>query len=239
MRSSRLPKRALRRAGIMTLRKAAKGASSRKKAESCVDIAATVSRRSAGSRRDLSSPTSSDALRNPRRRATGWSRVSTKPSRSAVSARPERPFTRSERKAKLSGVMGRRSVALDEAELGELLFDDVAIERLQQIFVGARLDRFGDLDRVVLDGGVDDHRLCAVFFMAECAKELDRGHLDEMRIEQDRVWHLLAAKLEGYIAVLALLDRELEFFQDFARDFAHDPAVVHDQAIGHRALLLA
>jgi hypothetical protein len=51
------------------------------------------------------------------------------------------------------------------------------------------------------------------------------------------VGHVVAAVIERRRAVLRLFDDKFHLFENLARDFAHDAAVIHDQALLHGAVL--
>src|SRR6185437_5946492 len=115
-----------------------------------------------------------------------------------------------------------------------------AIERLHQIFVGARMHDMGDGVGVAFGGGDDDHRAVAALLAAHAFEEIDAAHAGQVAVEQDDVGHFFMTDAQGAHAVFRFGDVELHFLEDLARHGAQHPAVVDDQAVhAHGAILPA
>src|SRR5262249_46063080 len=100
--------------------------------------------------------------------------------------------------------------ASDQPDLMELRRDDVLVERLHDVLVGAGVERACDVRNVVLGGAEHHFRPVAVGQPAQHAQELVAVHLRHVPVEQHGVGHLTAAGVERLLAVLGFNDLELE-----------------------------
>ena len=94
-------------------------------------------------------------------------------------------------------VLSPVSCAQIKPDLGELRLDDLAVERLHDVFVGAGADRFLDVGDVVLGGAEHHDRRLAAIGLAQLAQEVDAAHHRHVPVQQDRVGHALQARIQG------------------------------------------
>src|SRR5580704_1710027 len=82
---------------------------------------------------------------------------------------------------------------LDQPDFLKLGFDNVLVERLHDVFVGAGMERAGDVGDIVFRGAEHHFRLVAAGQPAQHPKEVIAVHLRHVPIEQDRVRQLVLA----------------------------------------------
>jgi len=124
----------------------------------------------------------------------------------------------------------------EQTDFLQLRLDDLAIERLEDVVVGAGPHRPGDMADVVLAGAKDDGRPVAARHGAERGEELHPVHHRHMPVDQNHVRHRAAADGQRFAAVLRLADGEVEILEDAARHLADDAGVIDDEAMLHPAL---
>src|SRR6478609_5893904 len=129
---------------------------------------------------------------------------------------------------------GKRS---DQADFLEFRLDDLLVERLHDVLVGAGVQRARDVRDVVLGGA--EHHLGSVAAgqTAQRTQKLVAVHLRHIPVEQDRLRQLLFAGIERLLAVLGLHDLEFESFENSPRHLADDAGVVDDQTGFHHHIL--
>src|SRR5450631_4226581 len=125
----------------------------------------------------------------------------------------------------------RRSKQPDFLELG---FDDILVERLHDVFVGAGMQRACDVGYIVLGGAEHHFGSVAAGEPAQHAQEFVAVHLRHVPVEQDRLGELALADIERLFAVLGFQDLEFEPFENSPRHLANKAGVVHDQTSFHR-----
>src|SRR5262249_7702286 len=81
----------------------------------------------------------------------------------------------------------------DQPNLLELRFDDFLVERLHDVFIGARMERARDMGDVVLGGAEHHFRSIPIRQPAEDAQELIAVHFRHVPVQQHSVGHLAAA----------------------------------------------
>ena len=88
------------------------------------------------------------------------------------------------------------------------------------------------LDSVL--GGAEHHnRRLAAYRCAKRAQKFDAVHDRHVPIEKDDVGHVAHAEIESHLAVLGLLDREIQVFDDSARHHANDFGIIDNQTRLH------
>src|SRR5205085_5226252 len=102
----------------------------------------------------------------------------------------------------------------DQADFLEFRFDNFLVERLHDVFVGARVHRARDMREVVLGGAEDDLRLVAVRHGAERAQEFIAVHNRHVPIQENRLGHLLGAGFERLPAVGRFHDGKTKAFEN-------------------------
>src|SRR3569833_4140656 len=166
----------------------------------------------------------------PKRRTTGARRPRVSAILSNPSARPERRRSRRARNWKSSGAI----CASDSyADFGELVADRGAVERLEQISLGARRHGAGDLVRIAFSGAEQDHRPATALLAAHALDEIQPLHAGQIPVQKNQVRHLLAAGAQARHAVLGLIHRVAQAFEDAERARADHAAVVNHQAMLH------
>lgn len=103
----------------------------------------------------------------------------------------------------------------------------------KQVLIGAGADRFGDMDDVVFGRTVDDHGFGAERLAPQRTQKFDARHRGHVPIEQDGVGHVAPAEVQSRRSVFGFIGRKLQLFQNLARDFPENPAVIDDQALLH------
>ena len=126
---------------------------------------------------------------------------------------------------------------LEDADFLELGLDDVAVERLQDVVVGAGAHGAGDLCDVVLAGAEDDDRTLALWPAAQGRQKLHACDHRHVPVEEDDVRHRLSAEVEGLLAVIGLGDGEIEILENAPRHFADDAGIVDDETMLHHHFL--
>ena len=119
------------------------------------------------------------------------------------------------------------------ADFIELGFDDLGVERLHDVFIGAGPHGFCNVAHVVFGGAEDDRGAFPARLAAQGAEEVDAVHHRHVPVEEDAIRHGLAAGFERLGAVGSLLGLKAQILDDAARDFANDTAIVHDQTAFH------
>src|SRR5688500_10423671 len=122
----------------------------------------------------------------------------------------------------------------DQTDLGELGLDNLAVERLHDVFVGAGADRLLDVGDVVLGGAEHHHRRLPAIRLAQLAQEIDAAHHRHVPVQQDRIGHALQARVHGLATVFRLFDLEIETFEDLPGDHSNNLPIIHHQTALHR-----
>src|SRR6478672_5744405 len=100
-------------------------------------------------------------------------------------------------------IMLRKS---DQSDFLELRRNDVLVERLHDVFVGAGMQRARNVRDVVFGGAEHDLGRIATGHAAQVAEELVAVHDRHVPVEQNRFGHGALANLKRLLAVLGLAD---------------------------------
>src|SRR6202047_3343906 len=132
-----------------------------------------------------------------------------------------------------AGSMGATS---DKADFLELRGNDVLVERLHDVFVGAGVQRARDVGDIVLGGA--EHHLghVAAGHAAQIAEEFIAVHDRHVPVEQDGVGQSALADLQRLLAVFGFDDLEVETFQDAPCDLSDDTGVIDYKTCSHFSL---
>src|SRR3954454_18261577 len=106
-----------------------------------------------------------------------------------------------------------RRQPLDQTDFMKFGRDDVLVERLHDVLVGAGVQRARDVGDVVLGGAEHHFGRVAAGHAAQIAQELIAIHDRHVPVEQDRVGQPALADFQRLLAVLGLRDLEIEPFQ--------------------------
>src|SRR4051794_37860985 len=128
---------------------------------------------------------------------------------------------------------GRRS---DQTDFMKFRRDDVLVERLHDVFVGAGVQRARDVGDVVLGGAEHHLGRIAAGHAAQVAQEFIAVHDRHVPVEQDGVGQPALADFQRLLAVLGLGDLEIQPFQYTPRDFSDHARVVDHQTCLHFSL---
>src|SRR5712675_2322772 len=110
----------------------------------------------------------------------------------------------------------------EKADFLELRRDDVLVEGLHDVFVGASMKRARDVRDVVFSGAEHHLGLVSAGHAAQIAEEFIAVHHGHVPVEQDRLGHGTLADFERFRAVLGFHDLEIKTFQDTACNLAND-----------------
>src|SRR5262249_16080781 len=121
----------------------------------------------------------------------------------------------------------------DQANFLEFGRDDVLVERLHDVFVGAGMVRTRDMRHVVLRGAEHHLRHVAAGHAAQIAEELVRIHHRPVPVAQDRIGQTAHPGLKRLLAVLGIHNLEIQTFQDAACDFPDDARVINNKTCSH------
>src|SRR5690606_5950892 len=113
--------------------------------------------------------------------------------------------------------------------LQEAALQQVAVERLHHVLVGARLHGQGDLSDVVLGDAEYNHRRGAADISAQQLEEFQTAHDRHLRVEEDGIGHLLPALVESLLPILGLFDNVVHILKDTPRYFADDTGIIDDE----------
>src|SRR5467141_4324301 len=102
----------------------------------------------------------------------------------------------------------------EKADFLELRRDDVLVERLHDVFVGAGMKRARDVRDIVFSGAEHHLGLVAAGHAAQIAKEFIAVHHRHVPVEQDRLRQSALANLKRLLAVLGLDDLEIQTYQN-------------------------
>src|ERR1700722_16694299 len=130
----------------------------------------------------------------------------------------------------------RRSPTSDQPDFLELGLDNVLVERLHDVFVGAGVKRTRDVRDVVFGGAEHHLGRVAAGHAAQIAEELVAVHDRHVPVEQDGVGQSALADFQRLLAVLGFDDLEIQSFQDPSCDLSNDAGVIDDQTCSHFSL---
>jgi len=105
-------------------------------------------------------------------------------------------------------------MALDQPGLLELRADDVLVERLHDVFVGALLKREHDVLDVAVGGAKDNFRAITPWHRADCLEAIDTGNSRQIPVEQDHVRHRECTSRKRGLAIWSLATAEREILDD-------------------------
>jgi hypothetical protein len=110
----------------------------------------------------------------------------------------------------------------EQPDFLEFRCNDVLVERLHDVFVGACIKRARDMVHSVLSGAEHHLGLFAARQAAQTAKEFVAVHHRHVPVEQNRLGQSALADLKRLLAVLGLDDLEIHLFQDSPCYFSDD-----------------
>src|SRR3981189_3026970 len=110
----------------------------------------------------------------------------------------------------------------EKADFLELRRDDVLVEGLHDVFVGAGMKRARDVRDVVFSGAEHHLGLVSAGHAAQIAKEFVTIHHGHVPVEQDRLGQSALADLKRLLAVLGFDDLEIQPFQDTSCHLSDD-----------------
>src|SRR3982074_1240456 len=131
---------------------------------------------------------------------------------------------------------GSKHTRSDQADFLELGRDDVLVERLHDVFVGAGMKRARDVRDVGFSGA--EHHLGRIpaGHAAQIAEELIAVHHRHVPVEQYGVGQSALADFQRLLAVLGFDDLEIQAFQDAPCDFSNDARVIDNKTCSHFSL---
>src|SRR6266568_1537966 len=109
----------------------------------------------------------------------------------------------------------------DQADFLELRGDDVFVERLHDVFVGAGMQCARDVRDVVFGGAEHHLGRIAAGHAAQIAEEFVTVHDRHVPVEQNRFGHGALAGVKRFCTVLGFDDLEIKTFQDAACDLSN------------------
>src|SRR5450631_916241 len=118
-----------------------------------------------------------------------------------------------------NGETGRRR---EQTDFLEFRRDDVLVERLHDIFVGAGIKRARDMVDSVFSGAEYHLGLITAGQATQVAQEFIAVHHRHVPVEQDRLGQSALADLKRLLAVLGLDDLEIQAFQNAPCYFSDD-----------------
>src|SRR6266576_2994483 len=127
----------------------------------------------------------------------------------------------------------RRLPKFDQTNFLELRRDDVLVERLHDVFVGAAMHGARDMVDVVLSGAEHHLGLIAAGHATQIAEEFIAVHHRHVPVEQDRLGQATLADLERLLAILGFDDLEIQTFQDPPCDLSNHARVIDYQTCSH------
>src|SRR5467141_1373043 len=110
----------------------------------------------------------------------------------------------------------------EKADFLELRRDDVLVEGLHDVFVGAGMKRARDVRDVVFSGAEHHLGLVSAGHAAQIAKEFVTVHHRHVPVEQDGFGQSALADLKRLLTVLGFDDLEIHLFQDSPGYFSND-----------------
>src|SRR5579883_1580133 len=130
------------------------------------------------------------------------------------------------------------AICSDQAHFLKFRLDDILVERLHDIFVGAGVERTRDVRDIILRGAENYFRLVSTGESTQRPQKFITVHFRHVPIQQDRVGNPRAAGLDRFLTVFRFRDLKLESFEDSPCDLADHAGVVHDQTRLHGVLAL-
>src|SRR6202034_156101 len=129
-----------------------------------------------------------------------------------------------------------RHGASDQPNFLELRLDNVLVERLHDVLVGASVKRPRDMCDVVFGGAEHPFRPIPAGKPPQHPQEIVAVHFRHIPVEQDRIRQLPFAGFDRLLAVLCFHDLEFETFEDSPSYLANDARVVDNQTSLHNVL---
>ena len=142
-------------------------------------------------------------------------------------------------------IHGQLSVSLDrgsqtrsgQPHLAELRLDDLRIEGLHDVFVGAGTHRLGNVGKIVLGRTEHHFRRVTARLPPQRPQEVDAVHHRHVPVQQHRIGHPRPAGFQRLLAIRRFVGGEIEVLDNSPRDLAHDTGVIDDQATFHHERL--
>src|SRR5207253_6531037 len=127
---------------------------------------------------------------------------------------------------------------LDQSDFMKFRGDDLLVNRLHDVLVGAGVQRTRDMGDIVLGGA--EHHLghIAARHPAQIAQEFIAVHHRHVPVEQHGIGQSVLAGFQCLLAVFGLDDLEIQPFQDPPCDFSDDARVIDNQTCLHFQPLL-
>src|ERR1700743_2227328 len=113
-------------------------------------------------------------------------------------------------------------VKSDKTDFLKLGSNDILVERLHDVFVGAGMKCARDVSDIVFGGAKHHLGLVAAGHAAEMAEKFIAVHDRHVRIEQDGLGQSALADFKRLLAVLGFNDLEVQAFQDASCDLPDD-----------------
>src|SRR5579863_3674711 len=174
--------------------------------------AATTMSGSAPSQREIMPLMTTESSTNITRRGSGFNALGTAAlvnatliltNRTQLTGRIKATLLRHDREL-ASRRAGRRKS--DQADFLKFGRDNVLVERLHDVFVGAGMKRAGDVGDIVFRRAEHHLGLVAARHAAEIAEELVAVHDRHVPVQQDRLWQRALADLKCFLAVFGFYD---------------------------------
>src|SRR4051794_40409889 len=122
---------------------------------------------------------------------------------------------------------------LDQADFLELRRDDVLVERLHDVFVGAAVERALDMIDAIFGGAEHHLGLIAARHAAQMTHEVVAVHHRHVPVEQNRLWHRALANDQSVHTVFGFDDVKTESFEDAARHFTNNAGILNNETRFH------
>src|ERR1700722_13984360 len=126
----------------------------------------------------------------------------------------------------------------DQADFLELGRDDVLVERLHDVLVGAGVKCTRDVSHIVFRRAEHHLGLVAAGHAAEIAEEFVAVHDRHVPVQKNGFGQSALADLECFFAVFSFHDLEIKAFQNAPCDFSDDARVIDDQTCFHFVALV-
>src|ERR1700722_20223555 len=130
-----------------------------------------------------------------------------------------------------------RNEKSDQSDFLELGRDDVLVERLHDVLVGAGVKRARNVGHIVFRRAEHYLGLVAAGHAAEIAEEFVAVHDGHIPVQKDGFGQSALADLERLLAVFSFHDLEIEAFQNSPCVLSDDAGVIHDQTRFHCSCL--
>ena len=127
---------------------------------------------------------------------------------------------------------GLRNSTLDtlqQPNLREFGFDDLFIERLHDVLVGASLHRLANVRHIVLGRAEHDDHAVAAVALTQLAQEIDAVHDGHVPVEQHDVRHGPEAVVQRFLAIHRFFGLKVELFENPSGHHSDDFRVINNE----------